>query len=153
MAATADPIEDLSHDHADINRRLIALATQVRALEHHGGAAESLHAKLRELRELLFFHFAREEEGLFPFVRDTVPELGEQVQVMELAHDTICGSLARMVHLAASDAPVSTIVTLFDRFENAYAMHASTEAELLADLSDRLDADKRAQLARLVDGL
>jgi hypothetical protein len=153
MAVTTDPIEDLSHDHADINRLLISIATNVRALEHLGGSAESLHGALRELRELMFFHFAREEEGLFPFVRDTVPDLGEQVQIMELAHDTICGSLARMVHLAGSGAAISTIVTLFDRFENAYAMHASTEAELLADLSERLDAGKRAELARLVDGL
>ncbi|HEU4730248.1 MAG TPA: hemerythrin domain-containing protein, partial [Kofleriaceae bacterium] len=92
-----DPVEELVHDHADINRRVLALGTAIRALDRNrgNGMALALVNRLSELRELLFLHFAREEEGLFPFVAEAVPELAEQVQAMAVAHDAICGGLAR----------------------------------------------------------
>ena len=39
------------------------------------------------------------------------------------------------------------------RFETAYASHAETEAELLCQLTARLDVAQLAQLAELVRGL
>jgi DUF438 domain-containing protein len=148
-----DPVSDLSHDHADINRRVLSLAAQLRALERDGAGSEPLEDPLTNLRELLFLHFAREEEGLFPFVREVAPDLAAHVHAMEVAHDTICGALARMVHLASTAAAVATIVTMFERFEAAYSVHASKEAQLLAGLGVRLTADQRAALASLVAGL
>ena len=130
-----------------------------------------VRVRLRELRELLFLHFAREEEGLFPFVADRLPELGDRVAAMAVAHDAICGSLARMVHTATATAPMVAVAAqdeaeaaahpgelallgaLFERFQTAYADHARLEAELLAVLDDRLDAAQRAQLAELVRDL
>lgn len=150
----SDPIDQLSHDHGELNRRVLALGTQVRSLQRvPASTAESLVTPLRELREQLFLHFAREEEGLFPFVTEQVVELSEQIHGMEVAHDTICGALARMVHLAQSGSSLAMIAQLFDRFENAYATHAQMEAEILASLATRLDAAQRAQLAALVEGL
>jgi len=150
-----DPVQDLTHDHADINRRVFALGSAIRALDRDDGdgLALALVTRLRELRELLFLHFAREEEGLFPFVSEAVPDLTDQVHVMALAHDAICGGLARMYHLAATNAELSTIVAVFMRFETAYASHAEVEAGLLHTLSGRLDRAQRAQLAELVRGL
>ncbi|HEU4727107.1 MAG TPA: hemerythrin domain-containing protein [Kofleriaceae bacterium] len=150
-----DPIQDLAHDHADINRRILALGTAVRALDRDGGdgMALALVNRLGELRELLFLHFAREEEGLFPFVSETVPDLAEQIHQMALAHDAICGGLARMYHLAMANAEIATIISVFTRFETAYASHAEVEASILATLSGRLDREQCERLAVLVRGL
>jgi DUF438 domain-containing protein len=153
--AINDPVQDLVHDHADINRRVFALGSTIRALdcEDGKGMALALVTRLGELRELLFLHFAREEEGLFPFVSESVPELASQVRAMALAHDAICGGLARMYHLAATNAEVTTITTVFMRFEAAYASHAEVEAQLLRSLTGRLDPEQRARLGALVRGL
>jgi iron-sulfur cluster repair protein YtfE (RIC family) len=150
-----DPIQDLAHDHTDINRRVLALGSAVRALgrDDGDGMALALVTRLGELRELLFLHFAREEEGLFPFVSETVPDLAEQVHAMALAHDAICGGLARMNHLAAANAEIATIAAVFSRFEIAYASHAEIEAEILHTLGVRLDPEQRERLAVLVRGL
>lgn len=153
--STTDPVADLVHDHADINRRVLALGSSLRALgrEDGHGLALALAGPLGELRELLFLHFAREEEALFPFVVETVPELTEQVHAMALAHDAICGGLARMFHLARANAEPLAITAVFARFEAAYGSHAEAEAELLERLTERLDPDHRARLAELVRGL
>lgn len=153
--AMIDPVQDLAHDHADINRRVLALGTTIRALgrDDSSGLALALVTRLGELRELLFLHFAREEEGLFPFVSEAVPELAEQVHAMALAHDAICGALARMYHLAAANADLTTITAVFTRFETAYGSHAEVEGELLERLGGRLDREQRARLSELVRGL
>jgi len=99
-----DPVRELTHDHADINRRVRAIGTMIDELEHGTRTADAALARpIGELRELLFHHFAREEEGLFPFVAEVVPELGERVAEMEVAHDTICGALPRMYELASHE--------------------------------------------------
>jgi hypothetical protein len=150
-----DPVQDLVHDHADINRRVLALGSAIRALdcEDGNGLALALVTRIGELREQLFLHFAREEEGLFPFVSEAVPELAEQVHAMALAHDAICGGLARTYHLAATNAEVKAITAVFLRFEAAYASHAEIEAQLLRTLGSRFGPEHHARLAALVDGL
>lgn len=153
--ATDDPIRDLTHDHGDLNRRVLELGALVggRGGNGIGGGGERALAALRELREDLFLHFAKEEEGLFPFVAERLPELAEQVHAMASAHDAICGALARMVHLATAGGEPTLLGAMFERFEASYAAHARAEAELLGELERRLDAAARAQLAALVAGL
>ena len=142
-----DPVHALTHDHADINRRVLELESLI------ARPTADLSAPLRELRELLFLHFAREEEGLFPFVTDSLPDCVLQVRAMETAHDTICGALARMVHFALGGGERAMIGQLFQRFVIAYTDHAATEGALLASLDRRLDAEQRRRLAALVSGL
>jgi hypothetical protein len=146
-----DALHELVHDHGALNRRVIALGSLVRAAERDG--ARVLVGPLGELREALFLHFAREEEGLFPFIEEVVVELAEQVREMAHAHDAICGALARMLYLARSDGDASSLSTLHERFELAYRGHSQAEAALLQALDERLDAAHRARLAALVDGL
>lgn len=150
-----DPVQDLVHDHADLNRRVLALGTTIRALDRDdgNGMALALVTRLGELREMLFLHFAREEEGLFPFVAESVPELADQVQAMAVAHDAICGALARMYHLSAANADIGVITQVFTRFETAYAGHAELEADFLGKLTSRLAPDQLARLSELVHGL
>jgi hypothetical protein len=145
----SDAIAQLAHDHGELNRRVLGIGVQIRKQV----GTDAIVEPLMQLRDHLFLHFAREEEGLFPFVTEHVPELVEQIHAIELAHDTICGALARMVHLASTGAALTAIAPLFDRFENSYATHAQGEAELFATLATRLDADQRAVLAALVEGL
>lgn len=152
---TIDPVHVLAHDHADINRRVLALGTSVAQLDRDGQAAGTrvLAAPLGELREILFLHFAREEEGLFPFVAETFPALADRVREMETAHDAICGAVARMFDLATTNASLAALVPVYRRFEAAYAQHANSEATLLTDLERRLDPAQRAVLGALVEGL
>ncbi len=146
---TEDPIDALVHDHADINRRVLEVG---KLLAGHGDANQHVDVKLVALREELFLHFAREEEGLFPFVTERFTELASSVEAMETAHDAICGVVARMCHVVTS-ANVTTMRSLFERFELAYAQHAKIEASLLAQLAGRLDEADRAKLAQLVRDL
>jgi DUF438 domain-containing protein len=145
----SDPIDLLVHDHGELNRRVLALGALIRRAR----SIDLLVEPLADLRDHLFHHFAREEEGLFPFVTEHVSVLAEQIHVMELAHDTICGALARMVHLAQGAASIESVTQLFDRFESSYAAHAQSEAALLEELEQRLDAEHRTALAALVAGL
>jgi iron-sulfur cluster repair protein YtfE (RIC family) len=148
-----DPIRELSHDHAEINRNVLALGAILRDHDPRSEPSRELVAHVGVLRELLFTHFAREEEGLFPFVVEVIPELAARVHEMEVAHDTICGALARVHALGSANAAVAPIIALFHRFETAYADHANTEAALLRSLDGRLDAVLRTRLAALVEGL
>ncbi len=145
-----DAVRDLSHDHGELNRRVLALSARMGEpkLDPQGVA----HL-LVELRELLFTHFAREEEGLFPFVAERIPSFAMRVHDMAVAHDTICGALSRACHLASLAAERSQLVAVYERFERAYAEHARTESELLAALDLQLDAADRDRLAALVEGL
>ena len=145
-----DSVHDLGHDHLEINRRVLAVGKLAR---DSNAAATSLVTALGDLRELLFFHFAREEEGVFPFIAEAFPDLAERARAMAVAHDTICGALARTVHLASAGSDAAAIVALYERFEVAYSSHASLEAALLDDLNARLDPANRASLVRLLEGL
>lgn len=147
--ASDDPVRELAHDHADLNRRVLELAVQF--AQHQ--ALPPMLAELRDLREHLFLHFAREEEGLFPLVAEWIPELSDRVLAMVGAHDAICGALARMIHAASSEADPGSFQGMLSRFEAAYADHSRTEAELLRQLDESLDAAQRTQLAELVHGL
>ena len=148
---STDPIHELVHDHADLNRRVLELGAVVAQLRPDRDA--SLVGLLSDLREHLFLHFAREEEGLFPFVAEQLPELADQVGAMAVAHDTICGAVARMVHQSTVDPTPRVLRALYERFEQAYATHARNEAELLQRLDGGLDPAQRTQLAELVRGL
>jgi iron-sulfur cluster repair protein YtfE (RIC family) len=155
--STSDPLHDLAHDHAELNRRVLeagALVTEL-ARAPHAGRTRELASLLGQLCDLLFAHFAREEEALFPFVVAAIPKLAKQVDEMAVAHDGICGALARMTHLASSTATAehATITALFGRFETAYVNHAHAEAALLRSLEQQLAPAQRAELAELVRGL
>lgn len=147
--ASDDPVADLTHDHTDLNRRVLELGPTLARLQ----ALPPLLPLLQELREHMFLHFAREEEGLFPLVSEWIPELADQVLAMVSAHDAICGALARMIHAAQAETDPAAFHGLLTRFEAAYGAHARNEVELLQRLDASLDAAQRAQLAELVRSL
>jgi hypothetical protein len=150
-----DPLRVLAHDHADLNRRVLALAARIETIRANGDRTtpRELIGLLDDLRDPLFFHFAREEEGLFPFLAEVAPDVEAHVHAMASAHDVICGAVGRMYQLATADASISTLSALFARFEASYAAHARDEAALLDALERRLGDDHRRRLAALVAGL
>jgi iron-sulfur cluster repair protein YtfE (RIC family) len=146
-----DPVHLLVHDHAELNLKVIKLGAALAQLGRDPGAtAGPLADAIGDLREQLFLHFAREEEGLFPFASEVAPDLAEPIEAMAVAHDQICGAVARMGHLAAQNTSVAALAIVFDRFEKAYAQHAVSEAAVLGRLDERLDKGQRARLAELV---
>lgn len=153
----SDPIDELSHDH----RHLSELVLEVRAMLDGGGpASESERAELADavgrLRDELLVHFAREEEGLFPFVVERLSELRARVESLRGGHDSVCGAVSRLHyaigHDAARSAPGGWAET-FARFEGFYASHAREEIALLRDVSARLDAASRTELKAILEGL
>jgi hypothetical protein len=148
-----DPVHALVHDHADLNQRVVAIAASLRAAATDAELVDEVVLALAQLRDQLFLHFAREEEGLFPFIAHVLPDLAHRVDQMGIAHDTICGALARACHSAETDAELGIVISLFERFQVAYADHASAEALLLRSLDQRLDRAQRDTLAGLVAGI
>lgn len=151
--AEPDPVASLVHDHGAINRIILDLTKEMEALRRREEVNPDLADELHALRDLLFLHFAQEEEGLFPFVAEALPTLAEQVQAMAAAHDGICGGLSRLIHMLETQADAATTLGVFDRFEQAYAEHAQLEASLLAVVDRHVSPTQRAALAELVRGL
>jgi hemerythrin-like domain-containing protein len=154
-SSASDPVANLVHDHAAIHRLLMELGGHMEALRdaQPGPSSRSAVAVLQELRELLFLHFAREEEGLFPFVVEAFPDLAWQVQSMAAGHDSICGGLSRLLHMLMTNAEHAAMFGVYERFEKAYGEHARTEARLLAAVDAGVSPAQRAMLAELVSGL
>ncbi|HEY0254479.1 MAG TPA: hemerythrin domain-containing protein [Kofleriaceae bacterium] len=144
-----DGLHALTHDHGELNRRVLDLSALVAAAE----PGSDLLDALVELREELFAHFAREEEGLFPYITAELPELASRVLEMAFVHDTVCGALSRACHTAERDASRAQLVALYERFEQAYAGHARAESDFLEELQTRLTEGQRVQLSELVAGL
>jgi hypothetical protein len=152
-----DPVGALEDAHGRLN----ALAFEVGRLLPAAIAAdpdadlrEKLAERLAELRDELLEHFADEEEGLFPFIRASFPRETKTVDRLEAAHDTICGSVVRLAHLALRDRVVtSDALLLYERFESAYAIHSREEAALFEELGRALAGEQRLELAAILRAL
>ena len=148
-----DSISDLAHDHHELNRHVLAAGSALRALLRDPAARPAFETALSNLHDLLFDHFAREEEAMFPFIADAFADLATRVHDMTIAHDTICGALTRALHLANNTGEAEPIRALYERFEQAYAGHAALEATLLRELDQRLSSAQREQLGSLLEDL
>jgi iron-sulfur cluster repair protein YtfE (RIC family) len=162
VKAAPDPVRQFEHSHASLTRLAQEIRELVRAQPATGrttlAARKKLLGRLERLRDELLHHFANEEEGLFPFVSHHLPARVDRIGRLEVAHDTICGAIVRLVQLVefeprALDAGRASVVALYERFEKAYAAHSQEEAALFEDLSRALDAGQRAELAAILHGL
>lgn len=166
MAQQAEPdaVTEFEHSHGHITDLVFRVRDLLRPppsgsvpprQDHEIRSA--LSVILGELREELLTHFAREEEGLFPFVRDHFPEHRDAVDRIEAAHDSICGAVMCLAHLAEHGSQVrsqhSAMLAVFERFERAYAQHGKDEGDLLRELGRCLEPRHRTELTALVRGL
>lgn len=154
--ASAYPVGALEHSHERLNEftREIGRLLRTERSRHSVKVRQALRSLTIELRQELLEHFANEEEGLFPFVREQVAAQAETVNRLEAAHDTICGAILRLAHLLARErASVKDALTVYRRFEDAYAEHSRDEAELLEWLGHVLSPAQRQVLAEYLRGL
>ncbi len=154
----SDPIEQLTHDHGHLSELVQAVATLLARMEHaeemsEGAFDELVHA-VEILRDALLSHFAREEEGLFPFVDHEVPALAPQVAALLADHDAVIARAADLIRAAeraaAAGVGYALCVSTYDRFVEIYAAHAQSEQALLRAVDAALDAAARAALRALL---
>jgi hypothetical protein len=154
---TPDPVRDFEHDHARLGALLSEVRELIQSLQKKGRFDEvhgALCSRLDDLREELLFHFVREEEALFPFIAEQLPDLRDAVARLQSSHDTICGTVLRMSHMTgALSGRLPRFLVLFERFEEAYSIHARDEREVLRNAGSRLGPEQRRLLAELVLGL
>jgi iron-sulfur cluster repair protein YtfE (RIC family) len=158
----SDPVRQFEHSHSSLTKLALEVRELVLAEPPDGRAAtrirKRLLARLEALSEELLQHFANEEEGLFPFVRQNVPSKTGVVDRLQASHDVICGSLVRLGHVVERDrralgAGRATVTALYERFEVAYTQHSQEEAALFGGLGGILDERQRAELAEILRGL
>lgn len=122
--------------------------------DREGVLGATLARELVTFTDDLFEHFAREEEGLFPFVLAQLPALLPAVTVLIEAHDRICGAASRLLALQRRSAPgpdsLALASAIFARFEAEYADHSRRESEFLRSLGEKLDARHKDQLAEIL---
>ena len=154
-----DPLLALEHDHVHLSRLVSELRAFVRALERAGDAPSELRdeivAALTSIRDDLFEHFAREEEVLFPYLEQALPDLREPLAKLEGAHDRICGGVSRLLALAEKGdetlrQQAALVRQLFDRFDREYGEHARGESELLRGIAARLDDEQRRHVREIM---
>ena len=150
-----DPVRTFEHAQVHCSDLVRALGEHAEVLRSKGFSGKKLFALIEQLRDELFIHFAREEEGLFPFIVQHVPQASATVDRLVASHDAICGSLSRLLLLASkSDVDGGDAMEeLFARFNALYDEHSCTEVVLLREIDHRLDENQRAKLRELICGL
>ncbi len=156
--AAADPIFRLEHDHSHLGRLvqdLRAMAPRIVGADVDArDIRDEFTSILQGLADDLFDHFAREEEGLFPYIVERFSELRGSIAALEQSHDRICGAASRLLSLlhrgARTDDERSLVGSLFARFDAQYGEHARAESELLRMLAPRLSPAQRDELAELL---
>lgn len=147
-----DPLLALEHDHVHLSR----LVADLRAAFDAGGAdPEEATATLASLRDDLFEHFAREEEALFPYLMEALPDLRSAIARLEDAHDRICGAVSRLHAVVAKGSSAlreqhALAEQLFRRFDADYIEHARHESEFLRSLAARLNEEQRTRVRALM---
>jgi iron-sulfur cluster repair protein YtfE (RIC family) len=151
-----DPVETFEHDRVRCSNLVRALGEHRVVSRKKRFSRKQVVSVIERLRDKLFSHFAREEEGLFPFIVALLPEARRTVDRLITAHDAICGSLSHLLLLTSQadwDADLTAFDALLTRFNALYVEHTYTEMTLLQELGERLDRTQRARLRRLVRGL
>lgn len=157
-----DLIEQLELENGPLSLAIARLGELVRDVEsgerEPSSVRELFLAALEQLREQLLQHFGREEECFFPFFSEVLPEMRDDVDLLEAAHDRISGSLSRLLYLAGRGHPTFAehfghIVHVFRRFEVTYSEHARSEGAVLRRAADALTADQLDALVESSRGL
>lgn len=157
MATPRDPLRDLSHDHGQLGGLVLGVRSALLGIDREElpfeDGAEDVAVAVETLRHALLSHFAREEEGFFPFVETHLPTLKARVEKLRTEHDAVCKGveeLSRVVHQGPEGAGYAACLSTFERFEGIYATHAQSELALLTDVGASLDGDARDRLRAIL---
>ncbi|HEU4405253.1 MAG TPA: hemerythrin domain-containing protein [Polyangiaceae bacterium] len=158
----ANPIERLDHDHVPLGELVSAVRSSLDSVARGDRTPLDVCTEVGEavaqLHDDLLEHFGREEEGFFPFLLEALPDVAGRLSYLSSAHDTLCGTLARLNYLASRGPGAfieqfRQVEALFERFEAAYVEHARDERAFLRDVDRRLDHAQRAALLEAARGL
>jgi iron-sulfur cluster repair protein YtfE (RIC family) len=147
-----DPLRELAHDHRELTGLLVAVHEALSRVER---GVSKLEDELHEIgdgveafREALLEHFAREQEGLLPFVLKHVPAAGARVDAIILEHDRIGEALTLLVNELSGDVGPAAALgkwrATLARFEELYGTHTKSELAFFQEISASLAADPAA---------
>ena len=154
------PLQELAHDHRELSGLLLAVRDALARIERGQSKLDDELHEIRDgvevFREALLEHFAREQEGLLPFVLTRLPNVGTRVDQLITEHDHIAEVLTTLVKALGGVAAAGEVTTLraaLARFEELYASHSKAELAFLAEVADALASDPAAteQLRALLD--
>lgn len=160
MDCVSDPIQELAHDHQELSGLLLAVREALARVERGQSKLDDELHEIRDgtevFREALLEHFAREQEGLLPFVLTRLPGVATRVDGLIAEHDHIAEVLTQLMKdLDAVDArgELHSFRTALARFEELYAAHSKAEVGFLTEVAEALAGDDAAaeQLRALLD--
>lgn len=145
------PIDALAHDHRELSALLLAVRDALARVERGESTLEDELDELRDgvesFREALLDHFAREQEGLLPFVVARLPSVGVRVDELVAEHDRISellGQLVRDVHAVDPRGNASAFRVSLAGFEELYAAHSKAELGFLDEVAAAIANDAPA---------
>ena len=156
----ADPLKELAHDHRELSGLLIAVRDALLRVERGQSKLDDELHEIRDgieaFRESLLEHFAREQEGLLPFLAARLPAVRERTDQLIAEHDRIAEVLETLLRdLGKTDAngELGPFRDSLARFEELYASHSRAELGFLAEVEATLanDASAMDQLRTLLD--
>ena len=156
----AEPLEELAHDHRELSGLLIAVRDALSRVERGQSKLDDELHEIRDgiegFREALLEHFAREQEGLLPFVVARLPDVRERTDQLIHEHDRIAEVLEALVReLGRLDTSneLSPFRAALAHFEDLYASHSRAELGFLEEVATALASDTSAmdQLRSLLD--
>jgi len=157
-SSSDESVEAFVHDHA----RLTALVTRLRdqlAAPPASGPTDALwddlSGHLEELEDVLFSHFSREEEALFPFLIENVPASASAVAELGGSHDAICQALLAVSAMTRDEwsRRWAAVADAYEVFLEAYAGHSRHEHDLFDSIGAALSPAQRTELRTLLAGL
>lgn len=155
MNQDQDAIFKLEHHHLIIEKIIDDLRDAIQSVLREDMQAIELRATFEEFMSVaddeVYEHFDREEQVLFPFLTEHIPDAKPAVERLERSHDRICGLTSRLERLlsqgdSAFQDDFDSLVMLFTRFEANFKQHAKEEQELLNKMGAKLHQDQLQQL-------
>jgi hypothetical protein len=158
MNPRLDPIAELSHDHGHLSVLVVEVGSTLAQIERGEVSFEqgvdALHDATEVLRDALMLHFAREEEGLFPFLEVHAPSLLRRMEALRAEHDSICARANELTLASAQGlrdgVGFAPCLSSFGRFEELYASHAREELAFLRDVDAALQPEDKERLRALL---
>lgn len=150
----------LTHDHRDLTALLHAVRSAVTRVERAPSTLDDELHEIRDgveaLREALLEHFAREQEGLLPFVRERAPAMRARGDALFHEHDVIAERLSELVFSVdalGTHTGLASFRAILASFEDIYASHTRAEHAFLADVDTLVAHDPKAadELRALLD--
>lgn len=145
------PLQELAHDHREMSGLLVAVHEALARIENGTSKLEDeLHEMtdgLEAFREELLEHFAREQEGAFPWVASRLPAERGRVDELVAQHDRIAESINAVVAELRRHGDTSDLAAwrqALSRFDALYAEHSKTEHAFFSDVTAALESDADA---------